>query len=359
MNFETNQIKNFQLPNLNSNSINSFDFIDNSLLTCCESELNLFNLETKSKTTIYKATNEETEELGCFKLIDNKNALVSNQNYVHLFDINTQKELNKFNFFQETVNCLELNKQGNVLVGCDDSGEIKLLDLRIQSDIPNLSLHKSLKQHQNICYCLKFHPMNEYELFSGSFDCTFVKWDIRFPKAKDSKKQFVKKVAISEELEKVIKSQNDDTDFMLSTMTPSFVHSLFFTEIDQNKMGLLCGIENGYAMLFDPDTCKLSDGKQLTNNLAVTQFDKFEKVQEKNLLVTSGDSKIIEFIYFDKKEVTRKNKSEIKYELEKFQDMKIDFKRKVNCLKFRDNKLYIADTSNSLTVFDFEDYFKK
>lgn len=355
MNFDSSKIKINVLDLLNKNSINFFDFIDSKIISCSESELNIFNLETKDKSSVYSITEEASEELGCFEILNQDKLFLSNQNLIQLFDLNVSKQINKFKFAKDTINSIK-SKQNSIIAICDDSGEIKLLDIRSQSNSPNLSLRKSLNQHDNICYALEFNPLSEHELFSGSFDCTFIKWDIRFQK-KDSKKPYVKKVAISDEIQKLIQIQKDSAD-MLSSMTPSFIHSLYFTELEEGKMGLMCGVENGYAMLFNPENCKLIDGKQITNNLAVSQFSNFEKLDNQNLIATSGDSKIIEFIYVNRKEKPIKNELDYTLQINKFTDLNIKHNKKVNCLKYKDKKIYISDTSNNITMFNFENFFK-
>ncbi|RNA44229.1 WD repeat-containing 53 [Brachionus plicatilis] len=356
MNFDLAKLEKFSLDSLNKNSINSFDFIDGKIISCCESELNIFNLETGIKSNIYSVV-DETEELGCFKIFQQDKLFLSNENIIQLFDLNLSQQINKFKFSKDTINSIKISKKDNILACCDDSGEIKLLDVRTQSREPCLSFCKSLNQHDNICYALEFHPANEHELFSGSFDCTFIKWDIRFQK-KDSKKPFIKKVAVSDEIQKLIQIEKDGAD-MLSSMTPSFIHSLYFIELPENKTGLMCGTENGYAMLFDSDSCKLIHGKQITNNLAVSQFNKFEKIDDKNLIATSGDSKLIEFIYLNKEQANFKNKTHVKFEIRKFEELSIKHGKKVNCVKYKDQKLYLSDTSNDISIYNFKNLLNK
>lgn len=353
--FDLTKIDKKTLDLLNKKSINSFDFIDNKIITCCDSQLNIFNLDTKVKSNIFSVSDETDEELGCFEIFKNDKLFLSNQNTIHLCDLNTSKQISQGKFSKDTINSIKTNNQGNTLACCDDSGQISLLDIRIQSNEPTLYLSKNLNQHENICYALAFHPTNENELFSGSFDCTFIKWDIRFHK-KDSKKPFLKKVAISDEIQKLIQKNNAD---MLSSMTPSFIHSLYFVELRDNKTGLMCGIENGYALLFDSGNCKLIDGKQITNNLAVSQFSKFEIIQDKKLIVTSGDSKKIEFIYLNEKDLSSKKRIDISYEINKFEELSIDFNKKINCLKYKDKQMYVSDTSNDITIFNFEKLINK
>ena len=91
------------------------------------------------------------------------------------------KHLNKFKFCKETINAIEIQKSSNSLIGlCDDSGQIRLCDLRQQQhqqQEASLTLKKKLTGHNsNIVSTIKFSTSNQYEIFSGSFDCTLSKF---------------------------------------------------------------------------------------------------------------------------------------------------------------------------------------
>jgi len=101
--------------------------------------------------------------------------------------------------------------------------------------IPSVKLKKNLSTHTNICSDLKFNPSNESELFSCSFDCSVVKWDMRLVKksSAESKANFLCKIEIGETLSEINSTKlapNRQTnysveDLLISTMTPCFVHS--------------------------------------------------------------------------------------------------------------------------------------
>ncbi len=67
----------------------------------------------------------------------------------------------------------------------------------------------------------RFNPVNESEIFSCSFDCSVLKWDLRQTAA------FVNKIEINESMAEIKQSNSGSEDVFLSTMTPSFVHSKF------------------------------------------------------------------------------------------------------------------------------------
>ena len=227
-----------------------------------------------------------------------------------------------------------------MLACCDDSGKINLLDLKYSADtkLPNLTLKKSLIDHENICSSVKFNPNNEFELFSGSFDCSILKWDIRYVKS-NSKKSYLKKINISETLLKLNGPNNENA--LISSMTPCFVHTL---KIDNSL--LFCGIENGVCMIFNITTGDYVDHIQMQSlNCALTQIESLKlpnaTSNSENFKVLGGNAKIIEFLNL-------KNGNK----LEKVESLKINHGHKINCLKSFNKKLFLADTSNNLTIYD-------
>lgn len=70
----------------------------------------------------------------------------------------------------------------------------------------------------------KFNGTNENEIFSCSFDCSILKWDLRMVKSGDNKNPFVKRIDMNETMVEVNRAKKSE-DMLVSTMTPSFVHS--------------------------------------------------------------------------------------------------------------------------------------
>ncbi len=366
------------LSNLNKNSINSFDLLNqNTIFTCSDDDLVLYNTSTATRHVLYEAKADKDEEFGCLRCFtanDNQNKetdflFASNASRILLFDVNTQQQMTSFKFSRESINAIEFNRSKSLLATGDDSGEIKLLDLRvnsIQKEVLNLTLKKTLKTHSNICFALKFNPNNENELFSGSFDCSVIKWDMRYLNAK---KSYVKQIQITDTLLELTKR---DSDSHFSTMTPCFVHSLHLNQVNECTT-LMCGIENGFCMLFDANTCDFLGHAQLqTLNCALTQICSFENAHrlvlsesewptkpqvETNFMVTGGDGKLIEFVYVseqteEKKESKLKKKVRREFMVNKLDSKQIEHKLKINCLKYLNKKMYVADTSNSLSIYD-------
>lgn len=131
MNTTDNLFKKQVFKNLHSDGINSIEVLDNiSLFTCDDNSINLYNTETNTKQNLYTTPkNKLQDELSCLKCFslsscENKYLFASNNEFLQLFDINTFKQINKYKFSKETINCIELNQAKNIIGCCDDSGII-------------------------------------------------------------------------------------------------------------------------------------------------------------------------------------------------------------------------------------------
>jgi WD40 repeat protein len=228
-NEENSFIKKYKISNLHKNeSINSIEVIridnNNSIFSCSDTEIIIYETLSEKKTLLFKSNNEESE-LNQLKILNN-HLYAANSEYLQIFDINTLKQLSNYKISRDTINSIEINK--NLIACSDDLGEIKLLDMREKTLLTN---KKVLKKHENICYCVKFNPSNDNELFSGSFDSTVIKWDLRAVK-------YISQININEVISK---KQEQNNDSFISNMTPCFVHSLCFTSLNQEQL-LLAGI---------------------------------------------------------------------------------------------------------------------
>jgi WD40 repeat protein len=215
-----------------------------------------------------------------------------------------------------------------------------------------LTIRKKMIGHSNICSSIKFNPLNDYELFSGSFDCSILIWDIR------SAKTYSNKIITSDILLEINKNEENN---LVSSMTPSFVHSLHFVNVSNENI-LLAGIENGLCLAFKTNLFKFVSSEQLQPfNCALTQLNDFilnDKMKLEAVTTTStttsnaynnekvlsgcGNGRTIEFFYLN---------NDIK--IQKFEKFKIDHTYKINSAKSFNNKLFIADTSYNLTIYDF------
>lgn len=87
---------------------------------------------------------------------------------------NLSSVLETLNFNTDEIN--ELHIKQKYLGACDDSGEIKLINLTDKRC-------KTMKKHQNICATMAFRPNFSSEILSGGLDSKMIRWDFYKTKA--------------------------------------------------------------------------------------------------------------------------------------------------------------------------------
>lgn len=109
-------------------------------------------------------------------------------NVICMFDLRSKsivlKECLKFAMNTDEINEISFNEKGTFLAAADDSGEVKVFDMKQHTQQQPPSTFKTLRGHENICSSVVFHPKQPWELFSGGFDCSVRRWD--FSKARSS-----------------------------------------------------------------------------------------------------------------------------------------------------------------------------
>jgi WD40 repeat protein len=81
--------------------------------------------------------------------------------------------VHRFAFNRDEINDLALSYNGSYLAAADDSGELKIIDLRTQE------LHKTLRSvHDNICAAVAYRPHHPWEVLSGGLDSKLVRWNL-------------------------------------------------------------------------------------------------------------------------------------------------------------------------------------
>lgn len=83
-----------------------------------------------------------------------------------------------------------------------------------------------------------------------------------------------------------------------------------------------------------------------------------ELKQNKDIMVTGGDSNLIEFIYLDKKDddSAAAGNSSFRLRIDKIDSLKLDHGDKINCLRYSNGRLYVSDTTKNLTIYDFSNF---
>ena len=333
------------------------------VFTCSDEELKVTNLATRQHDRLYKVSDAAKEELNCVKLLptnadEARYLFASNSQHLFLFDLEKLKVATKFKFNKDTISCLELNKAGNCLACGDDSGEIKLLDIRAPpssssgaGSLSAITLNRNLTAHTNICYALKFNPANEFELFSAGFDCSVIKWDMRSAKRAAKQHAFVEQINVSAALTAATCGDSEqNSDAFVSSMTPCFVHCLEFNSVGDSTV-LMAGVESGMCMLFDAKTCKSVGHRQIQPfNCALTQLCPVQMTdgQEPVVVAAAGNGTHIEFVAVKSEENAEEAGT---FQMEDVSGLRLNHGNKVNCLKFSDKKLFVADTTNDLTIY--------
>ena len=111
--------------------------------------------------------------------IDENNFYAASGNVVYSFDLRVT--LNKCVHFysdnQDEINQIKINDKLLNLASCDDSGEVKIFDLKVNK------LFKTLrKRHTNICSCISFIPDRQNEIVTGGMDSQIIRWDFQHVK---------------------------------------------------------------------------------------------------------------------------------------------------------------------------------
>ena len=156
-------------------------------------------------------------------------------------------------------------------------------------------------------------------------------------------KVYLNKINISD----LNKIENEKNQTMTCSMTPCFVHTIYLSEFNYKTI-LLAGIENGLCFAFDATNLTLNDSEQMQSpfNCALTQLNSLNLLNDSNsLMIACGNGKSIELFNLNEKN------NEIK--INKLNQFKIDHNAKINSAKCQNNKLFLTDTTDYLTIYDF------
>ncbi|XP_021351299.1 WD repeat-containing protein 53-like [Mizuhopecten yessoensis] len=188
-------------------------------------------LWSTSGTLIHKYVNLNTDCGSiCFSK-EKENMLYSSfDDKICVFDLkNFSEPVETFNVNQDEVNQIVLDEKEKFLAACDDSGEIKILDIQEKR------LYKTLRhKHTNICSSVCFRPRKPWEIITGGLDSKLIHWDFSRPKCLN---QF-----------NMQEMQNGNSDAEAYMVNPPFIHNLASSS---DGHYLACALENGLVSLFD------------------------------------------------------------------------------------------------------------
>lgn len=161
---------------------------------------------------------------------------VSFSNCVAIYDLFSRPQLlHMFHFNSDEVNQIDINAKASFICACDDSGDIKVIDME------TLCLYRSLsRQHDNICSTVKFNARKPWEIFSGGLDCQLIRWDF-------SRGRPLVSVNVSERNDEV----KDHTAYKPAIesymVNPPMVHSV---DVFSSIHSLVCGLGNGSVSVY-------------------------------------------------------------------------------------------------------------
>lgn len=130
----------------------------------------------------------------------------------------------QFCFNQDEINQLDIHSKRLLISSCDDSGEVKVIDVDNKKIVQTLS-----NFHSNICSTVKFSARKPWELFSGGLDCTIGRWD--FSRGRLLVSVSTRDVSSSESL----------------MINPPMVHSL---DVFHSHHHLVCGLGDGRLVVY-------------------------------------------------------------------------------------------------------------
>ena len=152
--------------------------------------------------------------------VDNAVVCCDNRNWtlpVHTFKCN-----------KDEVNEVSFHPSGKYVCACDDSGEIKVIDLEDKKLFQTLA-----GEHDNICSTAVFSLNKQWEVLSGGLDCKLLRWNFSIGR-------LVGAAVVPEDLDE---GGN-------CTVNPPFVYSITPIPADGDSHLLACGLGNGAVSLY-------------------------------------------------------------------------------------------------------------
>nr|XP_016511296.1 PREDICTED: WD repeat-containing protein 53 [Nicotiana tabacum] len=134
-----------------------------------------FDLRCKDSIFTMDVGNGNPVSSLCFKPGNEDVVYVSSGNEVKCFDVNmvtASKLLHSYNYNKDEINQIACNSKSSYLAAADDSGDVKIIDIR-QS-----RMYKTLRAgHTSICSSAQFIPWRPWEVITGGLDSKLVLWD--------------------------------------------------------------------------------------------------------------------------------------------------------------------------------------
>ena len=229
----------------------------------------------------------------------------------------------QYSFSGEEINQIDIHPKGSYICSCDDSGEIKVVDVK------NKTLLRTLAHfHENICSTVKFSTKKPWELFSGGLDSNIGRWDFNRGRllAKSS----------------TIAASN--AAFMIN---PPFVHSL---DIFHSQHYMVCGLGDGRLAVYSSKSLDLicDIRAHMASVACVRCIEKKDGSMNNNYIVSAGNDCAICMC----KLICRESRSELNLV------SKLENVPKVNWIDILCNTVIYVFTANvdgKVSVYSFKD----
>lgn len=178
-----------------------------------EGELCIWSKDGSSQTKLSCTSQSSSKEVNgvCFSVKNPERLYASCGNRISGYDLrNPSSTVCEFEFNGDEVNQVAIHDKGKFLAACDDSGEIKVID--VESGRLFKSLHS---KHDNICSTAQFRPNRPWEIVTGGMDFRVVSWDF-------SSGRVLQELNVQE-----LGGDNHEGAYLVN---PPFVHSIHMAE---------------------------------------------------------------------------------------------------------------------------------
>ncbi|XP_002162465.1 WD repeat-containing protein 53 [Hydra vulgaris] len=172
----------------------------------------------------------KNKEVTSISNIDENSFYAASGNFVYLFDLrlNLDKYVHFYCENDDEINQIQVNNELLNLACCDDSGEVKIFDLKVNK------LFKTLRRrHKNICSCINFISNKQNEIVTGGMDSQIIRWNFHQ----------VKPLQIVN-TQDILKETGDHSVYMFN---PPLIFSM---DVSKDSNFLASGLGNGAIQIF-------------------------------------------------------------------------------------------------------------
>lgn len=282
------------------------------------------------------------DDVTCICTVDSTTIAVSIDRSVLFFDVDNLSKPSRSlsNCSQEEINHLAVNRKGEFLSVCDDSGEILIIEISTGKKF------KTCRKHDNICSVALFNPRRNWELVSGGLDCCIINWDYSKGKPLSS-------------VDMTTVSTPSPSGYSIN---PPMVHTLCLLGSDCPLMA--AGLGNGCIALINPNRRGQIDIVSMvtTHSSSVNTLCYINEIshapfneKSKQVLVSGGnDTKLIVSTLTSAQPRDRNEQSK-KSHITGIEGSKvIDHGSKINSCVYREStgELIVSDLTTNISIYD-------